>query len=164
MNGITNKVNRLFLIFILSLLAACNSESGGSGGQGGTNPSGSSPSETPTPSTSPMSVFDLEIGAENSLHSVYNLDIDVDISETSTKRAFISICDNSIAKGDLSKVDFDMCLLKGNLNEGVGEFELRVANHCEELITIIWIMEKDREPLIYTLSHNNQKESYWLIN
>ncbi|AZL86430.1 hypothetical protein EIJ81_18730 [Aliivibrio salmonicida] len=164
MNSITNKVNRLFLIFILSLLAACNSESGGSGGSGGTNSLGSSPSETPEPSASPMSVFDLEISAENSLHSVYNLEIDVDISEISTKRAFISICDNSIAKGDLSKVDFDMCLLKGNLNEGVGVFELRVANHCEELITLIWIMEKDREPLIYTLSHDNQKESYWLIN
>ena len=57
-----------------------------------------------------------------------------------------------------------MCLLKGRLEQGVGKFDLRVANHCEELITIIWIMEKDREPLIYTLSHNNQKENYWLIN
>ncbi|WP_122032633.1 hypothetical protein [Aliivibrio sp. EL58] len=154
MNSIVNKMYLLLFAASFSLLTACNSDS-----SGGSNDSGTGSSVSPQ-----LSVLDLKISAENSLSSVYSVDIDVDISERSTKRAFISICDNSQAQGDLSKVDFDMCLLKGRLEQGVGKFDLRVANHCEELITIIWIMEKDREPLIYTLSHNNQKENYWLIN
>lgn len=156
MNNIGNIMNRLVLILVLGLLTACNSDSGGSDSGGGSNSSGSSPSS--------MSVLDLEISTENRLTSVYTVDIDVDISEISTKGAFISVCDNSTAKGDLSKVDFDMCLLKGKLEQGVGSFDLRVANHCEDLVTIIWIMEQDRDPLIYTLSHNNEKESSWVIN
>ncbi|MDD9174192.1 hypothetical protein ERW49_03005 [Aliivibrio finisterrensis] len=156
MNSIVNKMNLLLFVASFSLLAACNSDS-----SGGSNDPGSG---TGSPVSPQLSVLDLKISAENSLSSVYSVDIDVDISERSTKRAFISICDNSQAQGDVSKVDFDMCLLKGRLEQGVGKFDLRVANHCEELITIIWIMEKDREPLIYTLAHNNQKENYWLIN
>ena len=156
MNSIVNKMNLLLFVASFSLLAACNSDS-----SGGSNDPGSG---TGSPVSPQLSVLDLKISAENSLSSVYSVDIDVDISEHSTKRAFISICDNSQAQGDVSKVDFDMCLLKGRLEQGVGKFDLRVANHCEELITIIWIMEKDREPLIYTLAHNNQKENYWLIN
>jgi hypothetical protein len=156
MNSIVNKMNLLLFVASFSLLTACNSDS-----SGGSNDPGSGTGSSVSPQ---LSVLDLKISAENSLSSVYSVDIDVDISDRSTKRAFISICDNSQAQGDLSKVDFDMCLLKGRLEQGVGKFDLRVANHCEELITIIWIMEKDREPLIYTLSHNNQKENYWLIN
>lgn len=156
MNSIVNKMNLLLFVASFSLLTACNSDS-----SGGSNGSGSGSESSASPQ---LSILDLKISAENSLSSVYHVDVEVDISEISIKRAFISICDNSQAQGDLSKVDFDMCLLKGRLEQGVGEFDLRVANHCEELITIIWIMEKDREPLIYTLVHNNQKERYWLIN
>lgn len=156
MNSIVNKMNLLLFVASFSLLTACNSDS-----SGGSSDSGSGTGLSVSPQ---LSVLDLKISAENSLSSVYSVDVDVDISAISTKRAFISICDNSQAQGDLSKVDFDMCLLKGRLEQGIGEFDLRVANHCEELITVIWIMEKDREPLIYTFAHDNQKESYWLIN
>ena len=142
----------LILLGLSLLLIGCGG--GGGGGGGSTN-------STPAPR---LSVQDLDISAENSLESVYQVNIDVDISARSTAKAYISICDNTDAQGDISQLDFDKCLLKGSLEQGVGEFELRVANHFEELIAVIWIMENDREPLIYTLSHNNQKELYWQIN
>ncbi|TDM52107.1 hypothetical protein [Aliivibrio fischeri] len=157
MSTILNKMGRICLILgLMILIAACNSDSSGSGDSTYSGGSSSTPSV--------QSVMDLEISAENNLDSVYSVDVDIDISSISTKRAFVSICNNSDAKGDLSKLDFDMCFVKGNLEQGIGEFDLRVANHNDELITIIWVMEKDREPLTYTFSHNKQKESYWLIN
>ncbi|MBA5763727.1 hypothetical protein H2O73_15290 [Vibrio sp. 404] len=142
------------LVLLASSLTLFGCGGGGGGGGGSTN---SAPAAK-------MSVQDLNISAENSLESVYQVNIDVDISARSTAKAYISVCDNADAQGDLSQLDFDECLLKGSLDEGRGEFELRVPNHTEELIAVIWIMENDQDPLVYTLSHNNQKERYWLIN
>ena len=171
MNHFSNSFKSLVLLTATAALFAC-----GGGDGGGDSGSGSSAAPAPTPPTtatpapnpasppSRLSVTDLDIAADNNLESVYDVDVDVDISAISTEKAFISICDNGAAKGDLTKLDFNMCLLKSSLVDGKGEFDLRVANHCDELIAVIWIMEKDRAPLTYTLTHNNQKQTYWDIN
>ncbi|ANS86046.1 hypothetical protein RJD38_02140 [Vibrio scophthalmi] len=157
MNHFSNSFKSLVLLTATAALLAC----GGGGDSGGGSSSGGSTAPAVTPS---LSVTDLDIAAENNLESVYEVDVNVDISAISTEKAFISICDNGTAKGDLTKLDFNMCLLKSSLVDGKGEFDLRVANHCDELIAVIWIMEKDRAPLTYTLTHNNQKQTYWDIN
>ena len=143
-------------------LVACGG--GDDDGSSSNSPAAPVAPSAPAPTSTRLLVTDLNIAPENNLESIYTVDIAVDISAISTSRAFISVCDNSIAQGDLTKLDFDNCLLKGRLSQGVGNFNLRVPNHYKELNAIIWIMEEDREPLIYTLSHNNQKETYWTIN
>ncbi|ODS10752.1 hypothetical protein [Vibrio scophthalmi] len=160
MNHFSNSFKSLVLLTATAALFACGGGDGG-GDSGGGSSSGGSTAPAVTPS---LSVTDLDIAAENNLESVYEVDVNVDISAISTEKAFISICDNGTAKGDLTKLDFNMCLLKSSLVDGKGEFDLRVANHCDELIAVIWIMEKDRDPLTYTLTHNNQKQTYWDIN
>ncbi|MCY9804252.1 hypothetical protein OTK51_12520 [Vibrio scophthalmi] len=160
MNHFSNSFKSLVLLTATAALFACGGGDGG-GDSGGGSSSGGSTAPAVTPS---LSVTDLDIAAENNLESVYEVDVNVDISAISTEKAFISICDNGAAKGDLTKLDFNMCLLKSSLVDGKGEFDLRVANHCDELIAVIWIMEKDRAPLTYTLTHNNQKQTYWDIN
>lgn len=160
MNHFSNSFKSLVLLTATAALFAC-----GGGDGGGDSGSGSSSGGSTAPAVTPsLSVTDLNIAAENNLESVYDVEVNVDISAISTEKAFISICDNGAAKGDLTKLDFNMCLLKSSLVDGKGEFDLRVANHCDELIAVIWIMEKDRAPLTYTLTHNNQKETYWDIN
>ena len=147
------------------LLVACGGGDDGDGSNSSPTASAApAPSAVPLPTSTRLSVTDLNIAPENNLESVYTVDIPVDISAVSTSRAFISVCDNSIAQGDLTKLDFENCLLKGSLSQGIGNFDLRIPNHCKELIAIIWIMEKNRTPLTYTLSHDNQKETYWMIN
>ncbi|EGU37110.1 hypothetical protein VIBRN418_13336 [Vibrio sp. N418] len=160
MNHFSNSFKSLVLLTATAALFACGGGDGG-GDSGGGSSSGGSTAPAVAPS---LSVTDLDIAAENNLESVYEVDVNVDISAISTEKAFISICDNGTAKGDLTKLDFNMCLLKSSLVDGKGEFDLRVANHCDELIAVIWIMEKDRAPLTYTLTHNNQKQTYWDIN
>lgn len=160
MTYLNNYFKTLVLITTTALIFGCGGGDGDGGDNGG---SSSTPAASPAPTTS-LTVRDLSIAAENNLESVYEVEVDVDISAISTEKAFISICDNSLANGDLTKLDFNMCLVKSSLVEGKGHFDLRVANHCDELIAVIWIMEKGRAPLTYTLSHNNQKETYWTIN
>ncbi|WP_260259494.1 hypothetical protein [Vibrio intestinalis] len=160
MSNALTAIKYYFYLLLTALLIGC----GGGGGGGSNGGSGGSGSTTPPATTNTLTVQDLAIDPDNKLESVYQVDIDVDISATSTQRAFISVCDNSDAKGDISQVDFDMCLLKSSLTQGKGSFDLRVANHCEELIAVIWIMEQGRQPMTYTLSHDNQRETTWTIN
>ena len=168
MNHFSNSFKSLVLLTASAILLGCGGgDGGGDSGGGSTVVPTPTPAVTPAPNPDPspsLSVTDLDIAAENNLESVYDVEVNVDISAISTEKAFISICDNGAAKGDLTKLDFNMCLLKSSLVDGKGEFDLRVANHCDELIAVIWIMEKDRAPITYTLTHNNQKQTYWDIN
>ncbi|MDA0148058.1 hypothetical protein [Vibrio sp. LaRot3] len=166
MSYVLTRIKYNFYLLLTALLVGCGGGGGGDdgGSSGGGNNGGGSGSTAPPASTNTLTVQDLAIDPENKLESVYQVDISVDISSTSTERAFISVCDNSEANGDISQVDFEMCLLKSSLTQGKGSFDLRVANHCEELIAVIWIMEQGRQPITYTLSHNNQRETTWTIN
>lgn len=175
MTHLNDYVRALVISLGTAIVIGCGGGGGGDGGSSGSSTPQAAPSQTPAPTPEPeappvvtaeprLTVNDLNIAAENTLESVYDVDVDVDISALSTQKAFISICDNTAAEGDLTQLDFDKCLIKSSLDEGKGRFDLRVANHCDELIAVIWIMEKDRAPLSYTLSHNNQKQTYWVIS
>ncbi|MEF1283835.1 hypothetical protein QTN94_07650 [Vibrio sp. M250220] len=100
---------------------------------------------------------------DNSLKSVYSVDVDVILSQLADKQAYISICDNSFAQGDADLVDYESCLAKSSLTAGLAEFDLRVVNHCDSLISVIWVMEPDQTPLVYTFDYSGQKKNTWLI-
>lgn len=162
--NITYTMSAKCIVLLLSgLFAGCGGGGDGDGGGSGGGGIQGANDDTNNGTQPSLSVRDLKIDSDNDLSSVYQVDVDVDISARSTARAFISICDNSDANGELKAIDFDNCMIKGRLDQGIGQYDLRVANHCTDLIAVIWIMEKDRDPLSYTLKHDKSKEQYWGI-
>lgn len=153
------------LLTLILLLAGCNGGSGDgnavSTGEESSSPSGEA-SVGPSPSSpSPVAVNNSQISPENSLTSVYQVDVDVSLPQLASSQAYLSICVNS--GGGIDTVDYDKCLLKAALQSGSGQYSLRVPNHSDSLIAIISIMEPNTTPLIYELNHNNQAQTTWLI-
>ncbi|OAJ92967.1 hypothetical protein [Vibrio bivalvicida] len=162
----SNTAMLLGLAFILPLYGC----GGGGGGEGGSSGStGSTDSSTPAPAPAPapasngtpVSLSTLQIDPENSLTSIYQVDVDVSLPHLASSLVYISICDN--ADGNLESVDYNKCLVKAALKSGTGSYQLQVPNHCESLIAVVSVMEPNTQPLVYTLNHNNQPETNWLI-
>jgi hypothetical protein len=143
----------------MTLMAGCGG--GGGGGDEGASSGGSASFTAASAQT--QNITDLSISYDNSLESVYQVDVDVVLNQLAGKDAYISICDNAEAQGDPNQVDYDNCLVKSSLEDGLAEFDLRVVNHCESLIAVVWVMEPDQTPLVYTFDHDGQKQSSWLI-
>ncbi|EEX91723.1 putative lipoprotein [Vibrio orientalis CIP 102891 = ATCC 33934] len=160
-----NAKMKLYLsLLFASLLVACG---GGGGGEStGSSSSGASTgseggSESTSATEQTLSLTELQIEHSNNLTSVYSVDIDVSLPHLAAAQVYISICDNSI--GGLENVDYNKCLVKAALQSGQGQYQLRVPNHCQSLIAVVSIMEPDVDPLVYTLNHNNQAQTTWLI-
>lgn len=167
MNTMNNKMYAG--VMTLLLLGGCGGGGGGDeGSTGGSSGSTSTPSgdgssaeSTTTPSSQSTSITDLQIDHDNSLASVYEVDIDVSLPHLSASQVYVSICDNS--GGGYDNIDYDQCMVKAQLNSGYGSYQLSVPNHCESLIAVVSIMEPNTSPLIYVHNHNGQLESSWLI-
>ena len=56
--------------------------------------------------------------SNNSLTSVYEVDIDVSLPHLATSQVYISVCDNS--GGGIESINYDNCLLKAALQSGAG--------------------------------------------
>ena len=147
-----NTLTKLYLVTCFSLcLTACG---GGGGGGGSSSPSaGSSGAATPT-------LQDLKIDKENTLESVYHLSVDVDLADLDGKQAYIAICDNSAGEAN---IDYDQCLIKASLKQGSGQFDLRVANHCDSLVAVVSVMEQGVPVRYYQHQHDGQAETVWYI-
>lgn len=133
----------------------------GGGGGGDGSASGSTGSSSPAGSSTPVSLSTLQIDPSNNLTSVYKVDVDVSLPHLASSQVYISICDN--AGGNLESVDYNKCLVKAALQSGTGSYQLQVPNHCESLIAVVSVMDPNTAPLVYTLNHNNQPQTNWLI-
>ena len=153
------KLIHLCTMMILVSLSGCGGGGGGEGGSSGSS-TGSSATAVSTDEDS-NSLANVRIDYDNDLTSIYQVDIDVSLPHLSASQVYISVCDNT--GGSIDVVDYDKCLLKAALQAGAGNYQLRVPNHCESLIAIVSVMEPDTAPLVYTLNHNNQAETTWLI-
>lgn len=144
-------------------LSACGG--GGGGDEGGSSANAdvvqTSPSTTPAATTEGLQA--LSISYDNDLASVYTLNIDVMLNELNGKIAYLSVCDNRTAQGDLSLVDYDQCLVKSSLNNGLAQIDLGVANHWSSLIAVVWVMEEGSVSTSYTYQHQGESEAVWLI-
>ncbi|MBU2897317.1 hypothetical protein KO511_11500 [Vibrio hepatarius] len=152
-------MHNLYTKFLLgfAMLISISGCGGGGGGEGGSG-AASSPSAVVANSTR---LEDVQVAYGNNLESVYDVDIDVSLPHLAASQVFISVCDN--AGGGIESINYDNCLLKASLQSGTGSYQLRVPNHCESLIAVVSIMEPNTNPLVYTLNHNNQAETTWLI-
>lgn len=145
-----NILTQLSLTACISLsLVACG---GGGGGGSSSHSSGTGASS--------IKLKDLKIDSGNALESVYHVSVDVALSSLNNKQAYISICDNSEG---VDNINYDQCMVKAALKNGQGQFDLRVANHCESLVAVISVMEAGAPAMVYQHHHNNQTESSWYI-
>ncbi|MEX0336567.1 hypothetical protein [Vibrio tubiashii] len=162
-NSKTTMLLGLALILPLYGCGGGGGDGGGEGGSSGSTGSGSTGSSTPAPASSgtPVSLSTLQIDPANSLTSVYEVDVDVSLPHLASSQVYISICDN--ARGNLQSVDYSKCMVKAALQSGTGSYQLQVPNHCESLIAVVSVMEPNTAPLVYTLNHNNQPQTQWLI-
>ncbi|WOT06167.1 hypothetical protein [Shewanella youngdeokensis] len=94
---------------------------------------------TPEPVVNPTSLDDLVVDADNALESSFTLNIA--INTASQSRGYFSLCDDYTANGGGYEVNFDSCLFRGPLSDGQLSKELKVANHHNKLIAVIWFYD-----------------------
>lgn len=146
-----NTLTKLSVMTCMSLsLIGC-----GGGGGGGSSSSGSASS-----SSTSVSLEDLRIDNQNGLESVYHVAIDVLLPELAAEQAYISVCDNS---NGVDQINYDNCLIKAALHQGAGQYQLRVANHCQDLVAVVSVMKPDEPTRYYQHTHDDQLETTWLI-
>ena len=86
------------------------------------------------------SLSNLFVGSENELLSEYTLFVGIDTGYSD--RAYVSICEEFITKDEGGyKVDYDTCLIRGPLNEGVLVTDLVLGTAQQELIVAIWTFD-----------------------
>ncbi|QFU23598.1 hypothetical protein FM038_016390 [Shewanella eurypsychrophilus] len=158
---INQKLNRLFKLSTLLSLGILTTISGCGGGGGddastaAVTPPVTPPPVTPPPTTTPdpepdpeptaepTSLDDLIVAPDNPMASVFQLD--VDISLTTSKRAYFSLCDDYSDNNNLGQssytVNFESCLYRGPLDSGKLNTDITIANHNGELIAVVWFYD-----------------------
>ncbi|WP_185976983.1 MULTISPECIES: hypothetical protein [Shewanella] len=134
-------IKRYLLLLTFSILPAC----GGGGDEGSTTDTSTPPPVTP-PATStpkPTSLDDLIIDPHNVMQSVFQLAIDISID--SSKRAYFSLCDEFNGSNNTYSVNFDSCQFRGPLDKGLLTTKIKVANHQNKLIAVLWFYD-GKEP------------------
>ncbi|NRB23710.1 hypothetical protein [Shewanella sp.] len=128
------------LLFIFSSLSACGG-GGGGGDEGSATETSTPPPVTPPVTTpaKPTSLDDLVIDPNNVLQSVFQLAIDINID--SNKRAYFSLCDEFNGSNNAYSVNFDSCQFRGPLDEGRLTTKIKVANHQDTLIAVLWFYD-----------------------
>ena len=87
--------------------------------------------------------------------SDFDLTVDVDISSRTVDRAFLSICKNFEDNEGTITVDYESCLVRTSLNNGVYSDVLDISNEIDELAFAIWFYSEGTEPEITIQSTTN---------
>lgn len=91
---------------------------------------------TPDPTPDPTSLDDLVIAEDNIIESAYQLAIEVAMDDI--QRAYFSVCDDYQTSGNGYIVNYDSCLFRGPLSKGLLSANIKVANHQDKLMAVIW--------------------------
>ncbi len=146
---------KYLIVLVIILLNGC-----GGGGSGG----GSTSASPSTPAASSESIYDLVIAAENSLEAVYTLNLDIDVSAISTQKSVVSICDDSNSQGEYREINYQTCLYQASFQDGEKALQLRIPNHVQNLIAVIWFLDGSVEPVIAQRVNNEAYGSDWSIS
>ncbi|MGF1762772.1 hypothetical protein [Aliivibrio kagoshimensis] len=144
---------KIVIMLIIMLLNGC----GGGGG-------GSTAASPATPAASSESIYDLVIAAENSLEAVYTLTLDIDVSALSTQKSVVSICDDSSSQGEYREINYQTCLFQASFHDGEKALQLRIPNHVQQLIAVIWFLDGNQEPVVAQRVNNEVYGSHWSIS
>ncbi|CAM3374290.1 hypothetical protein [Shewanella violacea] len=134
-------VKRFLLLLIFSMLSACGGGEDDSAVTATNTPPTVTPAVTPevTATPVPTSLDDLNIDPDNIMESVFQLAIDINID--SSKRAYFSLCDEFSGSNTSYSVNFESCQFRGPLDKGKLTTNIRVANHQDKLIGVLWFYD-----------------------
>ncbi|WP_299003473.1 hypothetical protein [uncultured Shewanella sp.] len=105
------------------------------------------------------SLSELVVDSSNELLSEYTLFVGIDTGNTD--RAYVSICEEFVTKDEGGyKVDYDTCLLRGPLNEGVLAANLVLGSAQQELIVAIWTFDGSQPTYhVWNYDENSSNQS-----
>lgn len=142
-----NNKNGIIASFALLTLTACGG-GGGGGSAPAASPGGSAGASSSDPNKDVSSAAELVVPKEFKFSSSYELPVDVNISGTTTERAFLSICPNYTAKnGGGFDIDYQNCLIRTPFSNGTYTGNLTVTNDKTKLIAAIWFFGTGRDAM-----------------
>lgn len=85
----------------------------------------------------------------------YTVAVDVDISNRTTDRAYLSLCDDyTQLEDDSFVVNYENCSIRTALESGVYESSLTLANNTSQMLSIIWFYTGETPEIIEHVALN----------
>jgi len=104
-----------------------------------TPPATTTPDPEPEPAAAPTSLDDLIVDADNEMQAAFQLAVSIDLD--STRRAYFSLCDEFSDSNNKYTVNFESCQYRGPTESGKLNTHLKIANHNEQLIAVLWFYD-----------------------
>jgi len=82
---------------------------------------------------------------ENELSTVDELNVEVQIN---ADRSFLSICGDPGEELDVNTVDYEQCILRAPIDNNLNAFKIKLPNHVDSLVAIVWFYETGKQPLV----------------
>ena len=143
LNPLRKNITTLLTLAMFVMLSACGSGSGSGGGGGGGGGGVSKSVDNKPVQTNDLAY--LNAAQDNELVSVTELDIEVLVN---AGRSFLSICDGLAEEFNVNTLDYDRCILRTPLDDSFKTFTLKLPNHVDKLVAIVWFYEAGKPPLV----------------
>ena len=175
--SIWNMKKSLAVILAVTPLVLVGCGGGGGGGSSASTPSTSAPSAPATPSTpvtatpspSPATsaiaaqsytMSDLVVPDEFDYSSVEQFDLDIDISNISTDRSFVTVYSRFSTRDDATlKPDYSSKVIAGSLDNGVFASNFAAPVNHEALLIEIWFY--DGQPPLQQVVSSGDSQIVW---
>lgn len=110
-----------------------------------------------------VATADLQAPENFNFTSHYSLNVDLDIQNTTTDRAYLSICKNF--SGDESvgfSIDYKDCVVRSSVSEGMYQGELQLSNTDREFVAEVWLFDQKRS-LQFHVKVDDLVDGQWVI-
>lgn len=140
-------ITTLILCSSLVLLTACGGSDSTTTDTGNTTTNTSTESNSGTTNTVVQKTADLVVAKDFNFDSSSMLEIDVDVSGKSAAQSHLSICkDYQANDAGGYEVNFDSCLIRTSLQNGLYQGKLNVTHDIEKLISVVLFMDDVQNP------------------
>ena len=135
-----------FSLTIIFLLNAC----GGGGGDGGdSGESNSAPAVVTAPVTAIQSSTSLSTSKEFDFVNNFKLDLKIDQTKSLSRSLYINVCSDYVELNGTYQINYDSCLLRTSVREGLSEYKIILSQNETQLIAQLWLIEEMAEPVNY---------------
>ncbi len=124
-----------------------------------TPPETTTPDPEPEPIPDPTSLDDLIVDADNTMQAAFQLAVSIDLD--SIRRAYFSLCDEFSGSNNDYTVNFESCQYRGPTASGKLSTDLKIANHNEQLIAVLWFYD-GTAPKYQIWQYDNQAQDQQL--
>jgi len=159
-----NLLHKKFTIpFAFAMVTLTSCGGGGAGSEAGSSAANSS--NIAGDVNAARNLDDLYIDQTNELATITELNIEVRVN---TASSFLSVCPEPSAEINVNTFNYDKCMIRASLDNNPRAFKLKLPNHIENLVAIVWFYDVTRQPLVNRWSRSTEKgvaiDSVWQIN